>query len=30
MAVYWLIKLSASNGKNDEFVLVPPLLFVIG
>jgi hypothetical protein len=29
MAVYWLIKLSASNGKNDEFVFVPPLIFVI-
>jgi hypothetical protein len=24
-----LIKLSASNGENDEFVFVPPLIFVI-
>ena len=29
IAVYWLIKFSASNGENDEFVLVPPLIFVI-
>jgi len=29
IAVYWLIKLSASNGENDEFVFVPPLIFVI-
>jgi apolipoprotein N-acyltransferase len=29
MAVYWLIKLSTSNGENDEFVFVPPLILVI-
>jgi|SRR6267143_346725 len=35
IAVYWLIKLSASNGEcvssscNDEFIFVPPLIFVI-
>jgi hypothetical protein len=29
IAVYWLIKLTASNGENDEFVFVPPLIFVI-
>jgi hypothetical protein len=29
IAVYWLIRLSASNGENDEFVFVPPLIFVI-
>jgi len=29
IAVYWLIKLSASNGENDEFVFVPPLISVI-
>ena len=29
IAVYWLINLSASNGENDEFVFVPPLIFVI-
>jgi NhaP-type Na+/H+ or K+/H+ antiporter len=29
IAVYWLARLSASNGRNDEFVFVPPLLFVI-
>jgi NhaP-type Na+/H+ or K+/H+ antiporter len=30
IAVYWLARLSASNGENDEFVFVPPLIFVIG
>lgn len=29
IAVYWLIKLSASNGENDEFVFAPPLVSVI-
>ena len=30
IAVYWLARLSASNGENDEFVFVPPLIFVTG
>ena len=29
IAVYWLVKFSASNGQNDEFVFIPPLIFVI-
>jgi len=29
IAIYWLAKQSASNGQNDEFVFVPPLIFVI-
>jgi len=29
IAVYWLIKSSASTGKNDEFVLIPPLVIVL-
>ena len=29
IAAYWLAKCSASNGQNDEYVEIPPLIFVI-
>ena len=29
IAVYWLCKSSASNGQNDEYVIVPPLVFLL-
>jgi hypothetical protein len=29
IAVYWLIKWSASNGENDQFVFIPSLVFGI-
>jgi hypothetical protein len=29
MAVYWLCKFSASNGQNDEYVIVSPLVFLL-
>lgn len=29
IAVYWLIQFSASAGKNDEFVLIPPLVIAL-
>ena len=29
IAVYWLCKFSASDGQNDEYVFVPPLVFLL-
>jgi hypothetical protein len=29
MALYCLIKLTASKGRNDEFVLIPPSVIVL-
>ena len=29
MTVYWLCKCSASDGQNDEYVVIPPLGFLL-
>lgn len=29
IAAYWLVKFNASDGQNDEFVFIPPSVFVI-
>jgi hypothetical protein len=29
MTVYWLRRCGASDGRNDEYVLIPPLVFLL-